>query len=362
MKFRCLSVLVALTSALTINLFPLATSMASEMTIPNREDTLSPNLAGQFTYIEDGALSDAVGLPMYQWLPKDKEIRVVFLGIHGLTLHGRRYRVLARTLASQGIAFVAPDMRGFGRCYFDQDNKWGSKKDDKRKINHEKSYQDLVNLATAVKQKYPDKPLVVLGESLGATFCVRLAGEHPELINGMILSAPAVKVNPDMYLSPSDIKAGIAALISMHHELNLHHFITSLVSDRQEVRDEMLDDPLILKKAPLFDLLSTDEFVAKTAAWGKTVPKHLPVLILQGSNDRCVVPDMVTHLTAAMPSDDQTVRWLGSYGHLQLETSFMRSAIIDALGDWFESHSPESRLEIKSLDQKIVEAGGTLVN
>lgn len=332
-----------------------------ELTIPTVKDTLNPEMASKFTYVEDGELSQALDLPVYEWLPVNRQPRVVCLGIHGLTLHGRRYRVLARTLASEGVVFVAPDMRGFGRCKFDPDKRFSTASDDKTKINNEKSYEDIVKLAKLLKDKYADIPLIVLGESLGCTFCVRLAGDHPELVTGMILSAPAVKVNPDMYLSPADIGAGMKALVAKHHELNLHHFITSLVSGRKEVIDEMLDDPLILKQVPLFDLLHADEFVAKTVKYGKLIPPHMSVLIIQGSSDRCVVPEMVTHLTEAMPSDDQTVRWLGSYGHLQLETSFLRAAVVDSIRDWFEDHSPASREDKESLGQKIVEAGGTLL-
>jgi acylglycerol lipase len=336
-------------------------AMSVELTIPTVKDTLNPEMAGKFNYIEDSDLGQALNMPVYEWLPVGREPRVVCLGIHGLTLHGRRYRVLARTLASEGVVFAAPDMRGFGRCRFDEEKRYSTKGDDKTKINHEKSYADLVKLAQLLKERYPNIPLIVLGESLGCTFCVRLAGEHPELVTGMILSAPAVKVNPAMYLSPADIGAGMKALVSRHHELNLHHFITSLVSASKEVVDEMLDDPLILKKVPLFDLLATDEFVEKTVKYGKSVPAHMSVLIIQGSSDRCVVPDMVTHLTSAMSSDDQTVRWLGSYGHLQLETSFLRAAVVDSVRDWFEDHSPAARDDKENLGRKIVEAGGVLV-
>ena len=63
----------------------------------------------------------------------------IILGIHGLTLHGRRFRVLARTMAINGIGFVSMDMRGFGQCRFDDQKQWSSKDDDKRAINYEKA-------------------------------------------------------------------------------------------------------------------------------------------------------------------------------------------------------------------------------
>jgi alpha-beta hydrolase superfamily lysophospholipase len=336
--------------------------MPGESTMPpSYKEEVKPELAAMYSYTQDGEFSDACGLPTYQWMPTGHKPSAIVLGIHGLTLHGRRYRVLARTFAIHGFGFVAPDMRGFGRCVFDDWQKFSSKGDDKRKINNEKSYLDIVKLAQAIKQKY-NVPIIMLGESLGCTFGVRAAGEHPDLIDGgLILSAPSVSVNAKMYATPADIKAGVKAIVSPHMNINLNHFITKLVSPRPAVVNEMLEDPYILKKCSLLDMLATDEFVAKTAKWGKTTALHLPVFILQGSADACVVPKEVTDLMMAMPSDDQTLFWRGNYGHLQLETIFVRASVIDALGDWIEDHSDAERVKLSALEQNIDDLGGELV-
>src|SRR4051794_16863116 len=104
-------------SLVTVSLFPLA-SRAGEVTIPNQlNESVKPELATKYTYIEDGEYTKALNLPTYEWLPTDGKPKAIIFGIHGLTLHGRRYRVLARTMAVNGYGFVALDMRGFGRCY-----------------------------------------------------------------------------------------------------------------------------------------------------------------------------------------------------------------------------------------------------
>ena len=120
-------------------------------------------------------------------MPVGTPPKAMIIGIHGLTLHGRRFRVLARSLAVNGVGFVSVDMRGFGRCRFDDKKQWSTADDDKSKVNHEKSYEDIAALAKLIKDKYPDQRLVALGESLGCTFCVRLAAEHPDMISGIVL-------------------------------------------------------------------------------------------------------------------------------------------------------------------------------
>ena len=337
-------------------------SPAVEQTIPAMmSETISPDIAARYKYTEDGDYTATLKIPTYEWMPTDQPPKAVVLGIHGLTLHGRRYRVLARTLCLQGIGFVALDMRGFGRCRFDDKNQFSTPADDKRKVNLEKSYADIVKLAGLVKQKYPDIPLLALGESLGCTFTVRLAAEHPEMVVGVVLSAPAVKVNPDMYASPSDIKQGVKALVRPRKGVDLHNFITKLVSNRPDVVKEMLDDPLILKELGLLELLATDEFVVKIKNWGKTVSPTLAVLILQGGADKCVVPKDVTDLMYAMPSRDQQLAWMGQFGHLQLETSFIRAEVIDAIGDWIYDHGKTAKAEMQKLEQDITNTGGILV-
>ncbi len=354
-----------LTAAL-LSLFAIPTlqysSNAVEITVPSQlPDAASPEVLAKFTYTEDGDLTKACGLPTYEWMPASKDPEAVIIGIHGLTLHGRRYRVLARTMNLSGIGFVACDMRGFGRCHYDDKNVFSTAADDRHKVNHHKSYDELVKLAQAVRAKYPGKPLILLGESLGCTFCVKIAGEHNELADGVVLSAPAIKVNPKMYISPSDIKAGIASLINKNHKVNLHTFLTTLVCPRKEVVDEMLNDPLMVTQLRLAELISTDDFVEHTAKLGKLLDPHLPLLIIQGSVDGCVAPAHVTDFMKNVPSDDQTLCWRGKQGHLQLETSFIRATTIDAVGDWIDDHSPSGKERVAVLKKSVEDVGGKLV-
>lgn len=338
---------------------PLAFSAESTMP-PQYTELINPEIAKQYVYSENGEFATACGLPTYQWMPSDGQANAVIIGVHGLTLHGRRYRVLARTMAINDILFVSMDMLGFGRNRFEEDGTLKTKSPN-AEIHHEQSYQSIVKLAQAVRAKYPNSPIILLGESLGCTFCIRLAGEHPDLAQGVILSAPAVRVNPKMYDSPAEIKAGVKALVTPHHQVDLKNFFTDLVSARPEVEKEMTDDPFIVKKLSIKDLLATDIFVDKTVEWGKTTSEHLPMLVIQGSNDKCVLPKHLVDLMMNMRSDDMRISWKGTYGHLQFETMFMRASIIDSIGMWLQDHSREGSAKLKKLEQDIADLGGTLV-
>ncbi len=323
-------------------------------------EKVSPELAAKYKYVEDGEFTDKLKIPTYEWMPANVPPRAIVLAVHGLTLHGRRYRVLARMLAANNVGVVALDMRGFGRCRFDDKNQFTTAGDDKKRVNHQKSYEDIVELAKLIRAKYPDRKLLVMGESLGCTFAVRMAAEHPELTDAILLSAPAVRLNSKMYIGHGTMARGAAAIFKPGHDIGLHSFFEYLVSNRKEVADEMIDDPLIVKELSIKALLSTDKFVSKTAKWGKQVSDTMPVLILQGSRDSCVSPKKVTELMSAMPSSDQTLAWRGNYGHLQLETVYMRTTIVDAVVNFLRNHSKENIPELRAFQQQIVDAGGTL--
>lgn len=356
-----------LTSVLTASCLSLIASIspavAAESTMPANGkyvENINPSLASKYAYIEDGEYTKALNIPTYEWMPVDTAPNAIFLGIHGLTLHGRRFRVLARTLAVNGMGFIAMDMRGFGRCHFDPKKQFSTADDDKTKVDHEKSYEDIVKMATMIKAKYPNARLIALGESLGCTFCVRLAAEHPELLMGTVLSAPATHLNRDMFVGHGQVPQGLKAVLLPGHDMNLSNFFAELCSNRTEVRNEMDDDPFIRKELPLHSLIATDEFCAKTDSYGKKTHKNLAVLILQGSSDGCVSPKHVTALMNNMASVDQTLAWRGNFGHLQFETMFMRAASIDAIGNWLLDHSHDQLVRLKGLQQNIADLGGTV--
>jgi alpha-beta hydrolase superfamily lysophospholipase len=348
--------------ALSICFVPVGKAIAGESTMPpGFQEKIDPQLASKYVYTDYGDYTKALNIPTYEWMPAQGAPRAIVLGVHGLTLHGRRYRVLARTLAVNGIGFVSMDMRGFGSCYFGPEAaQFSTKDDDKRKVDYEKSYVDLVNLAQLIKKKYPDLRLMVLGESLGCTFCVRLAAEHPELVFGIALSAPAVKLNHDMFAGHGQILDGLSAAVKPDHELDMKGFFAELCSKRPEVQDEMLQDPYIRKELTIKALLSTDENVGKTAKWGKSTDKKLSVLVLQGSKDGCVSPKHVVDLMNNMPSDDQTLDWRGNFGHLQLETVYMQIPTIDAIADWLNSHSSAREARLTEVQHDVAALGGTV--
>jgi alpha-beta hydrolase superfamily lysophospholipase len=289
----------------------------------------------QIVSVTDGPLSDALHLPLRQWYPKNNSPVGIVLAIHGLTLHGGLYDIVGKILAVDGFHCCAPDMRGFGRCYYDDQHKFCVGDDCKSKLDYEKSYSDIVELAKRLKQEHSDVPLFAMGESLGTTMCIRLAAEHPELVSGLILSGPTVEVHPLMFFHPKVMAAGSFGYFSRpRFQVNMDAFVNNLVSNDPDIVKELAADPLCRKGLTVKELLATRRIVNKTLHFARLIKPEEPVLIVQGSEDKCMVPAAVTKLTKSVRSSDQTLRWLHAHGHLLLETAYLRPATVNSLDAW----------------------------
>ncbi len=313
------------------------------------------------TFTENGALASELEFPVYEWQPSDAEPTEMILAIHGLTLHGRSYSLLGKAFAAGGFYFVSSDMRGFGLCqpHFSAKHEWCKNYDCKWKVDYAKSYTDIVCLAQKMRKKYPGLKLTVIGESLGSTLALQIAAEHPELVDRVILSAPAVKLNHAMFTNSQNVKSGLyAALISPRFQMNLQGFISKLVSNNPKICKEMLDDPLVRKKMPLSDLLQTESCVGRSIKYAQKMSPNIPLLIVQGSQDHCVIPEAIVQLSEHTRSTDQTIRWLNQTGHLLLETHYVRPGTVAALIDWFDDHTPEHLEEVRQVEQSIRALGG----
>ena len=340
--------------------FVLLCTVFSLVVLPNpRAIAQESDPAERITFVQDGPLSKQVHIPLYEWYPKAAEPVGMVLAIHGLTLHGKRYDVLGKAFAAEGFYACAPDMRGFGRCYTDDQHVFDVDGESKQKVDYGKSFADIVALAQAMKHDHPNLPLFAMGESLGTSLCIKLAADHPELVSGLILSGPTVKLHPLMVLHPHNMAAAAWALL-VHPRFNMSttSFVKNLVSNDPNIVEEMLSDPLCRKGLTLAELIKTKVFVKSTLPNASKMKPEIPILVIQGSEDRCMVPHAVTQLARKVQSADQTVRWLHAHGHLLLETSYLRPATVDALDVWIRQHSPAHIQEATAIKTEILQLGG----
>jgi len=122
--------------------------------------------------------ADGLSLQGYCW-PTDDAVAVVVM-VHGLGDHGRRYRRLGEQLNQHHMIAFSYDQRGHGQSATTlgnfSDAGWLG------------MVADLQQVLTQLKLEHPDIPVILFGHSMGSMLAHHLITEHPELVDGVILS------------------------------------------------------------------------------------------------------------------------------------------------------------------------------
>ena len=135
-----------------------------------------PTLAADHLQMADGAI-----LPLRSWAPAGKP-RAVILALHGFNDYSKAFEAPGAYFARHGILTYAYDQRSFG----DAPNTgiWPGT---------EALTADLRNAARLVRQRHPDLPLILLGESMGGAVIMTAMAERPlPEASGVVLVAPAI--------------------------------------------------------------------------------------------------------------------------------------------------------------------------
>lgn len=225
------------------------------------------------------------------WLP-DGNVKAVLLLVHGLGEHSGRYMNLVNHFVPLGYAIYGLDHIGHGKS--DGAREFVERFDD---------YTDtLSTYLSMVKEWQGDKPLFLLGHSMGGTIAAYYLLDHAEDFQGAILSAPAVKVG----VSQATIILG-RVLSAVAPKMGLVALDVNGISRDPEVVKAYVNDPLVFhEKTPArlaAELLSA--IMRITAEAGKI---SLPIILVQGAGDTIVDPSGAQMLYDGVSSEDKTLK------------------------------------------------------
>lgn len=100
--------------------------------------------------------------------------------VHDAGGHGGLFLRVGRRLAEAGWAVALPDLRGHGRSEGPRGHTNGV----------QEVLRDLSDVQDHVAYRQPDAPKVLVGQGLGALWCLAFACERPEGIAALVLAAP----------------------------------------------------------------------------------------------------------------------------------------------------------------------------
>lgn len=274
---------------------------------------------------EDPACVVIGGTHILEW-KSPSPAKIVVVCIHGLGLCARAYKPLAQELSAEGIDGFGINVRGFGP---DRDQPG------KVKLDCIDTIDDVRKLLQSIRKEQPDYRIFLLGESMGGALTIRIASESPELVDGIICSAPAWKL---LKMHRTAVK-GIVELALFPHSSPgpagraLLHQATS----HADLTEHWLTDRSHKLKLTFGEATAFLNFIKKTDSFASRLT--LPVLVVQGLNDRLVSPKAVAQLFFDIPSKAKTFLIDGTGEHLVLEEGQFTPAVVKGLVAWMKSES-----------------------
>lgn len=256
------------------------------------------------------------------WRPA-KAPRASLVIHHGLKSHGAHYTELATRLARRGFAVHALDMRGHGRSAGPRATL--------------DAFDDLMTDLDAVVRRAaseaPGRPVFVLGHSVGGAVVTLYALERKPPIAGIVLLAPALRVDR------APIEAGATPVVgALAPNAGVVDVPNELFCRDPRMLAEMYADPLIYQE-PGPARTATSLLDAWGRIWSRADELDVPVLGLHGTVDRATDPRGTAELVRrARTKDRELLLYRGLFHDLVREPE--RDQVMDDIEKWLVTRTP----------------------
>lgn len=261
-----------------------------------------------------------------------EEPRAVVACIHGLSGSGEQFHPLPSRLSR--YSFYALDLRGQGSDPVVERRGMS--------LDLPTQLRDIGQFLAALRRSHEDKPLFLMGESMGSLLSAAYAAQEtlpPDGdIDGVMLSVPVVGMRREV---PRFLKKTLAFLAG--------HFPGFRLSPSRFVNGKSIAPPLTrdtayqeaLRKKPhqlrgfgLRFLAELGELIDKSASHAERL-RH-PALVLAAGNDCFVKPEQISSWFEKIPSTDKTHRFYPEAYHL-LWHDWDRDEVLRDVEQWLDA-------------------------
>ncbi len=276
--------------------------------------------------------TNSAGLKLFYrvFKPASQKIKKVIVGCHGMAAEGDYFVLYADQIVEQtGSAFYVMDYRGHGRS----EGPKGDIKDFQLILDDYKEFTEYLQTI------HPNTPIFVFGESMGGVVSLNFAIQNPELLQGIVEFAPAVKVIMGSF-SIKDVLKFIGGFIIYLFKPGKHLFATK-GNEAAIIRDEThqrfdFENPYHLEAVSLRYIFQVNKFSKKAYNSGERI--EIPIIIFQGKDDKVVNAEGVSQYFETIKSEDKELVLVPkSYHVLTTDPAFIEWGW-DKLRDWLNSH------------------------
>lgn len=226
-----------------------------------------------------GDLTPAAELPSQSWTP-DGEARAHIVGLHSFGDYHAAFAHLGPWFADRGIAVHAFDQRGFGATK--PHGHWAGT---------DRMVRDALLHARRLRANGAER-IYLLGESMGGAVAMLAAEREPELIDGLILAAPAVREGIWIrYLYNAGLSVVAAVAPGATHQVQRNADNPRL---RPATAERLARDPLVVSQVRMDTWRGLIDLADRASNQAREI--QVPVLLLFGGRDEAVPEVSIEHL------------------------------------------------------------------
>jgi alpha-beta hydrolase superfamily lysophospholipase len=297
---------------------------------PGASKTSFSATAGRELAHEESTFEGTGGLQLFSqsWRPVGEEPKAALIVVHGLRDHSSRYAELAEHLVGQGFAVHAFDLRGHGhsegvRVQIDSFDEY---------------LTDLGIFLERVRRQEAGRPVFLFGHSMGGAIVTLFTLEKKPDVQGMVLSAPALKPGADVsgaLIATTKVIGGVLPNLKVL-ELDPKQF-----SRDPAVVKENETDPLIFQQG------GPARTASRLLGALNTISERMeevstPVLVMHGTGDTVTDPEGSKALVQRASSKDKTLKlYDGLYHDLLHEPE--KAQVLEDVTQWLKERGSAAR-------------------
>lgn len=282
----------------------------------------NPVATTQYEFI---TVADGTKIFLRYFTPLNTEEKAMLICLHGLGAHSAYWTILADFLLPKGIYLYVPDMRSHGRT--------------EAKIGHLDNFDivfsDIREIIEYIKKKNPRLPLFMLGESMGGAIAINYVSRFPQNIDGLILSAPAIKaVNTNIIQSLFNLPSYLFHLAFLPEKLVFKLTGEEELGSRDPGQQNYdSTDPAHLQKTSMRFMINLAKIVRNTLK--EAVNKiNLPIIIFQGSGDKVISEKGAKEFYEKLPARDKTLKIFNGSYHCLMTDPASKDEIREIIYQW----------------------------
>ncbi len=266
------------------------------------------------------------GVDLFYRLYQAPNERARLVIAHGLGEHSGRYGNVVNRLLPRDISIWASDHRGHGKS--------GGKRG--HILNFEQYLLDLRLMVELAREGLPEnRKIFLLGHSMGGLIALYFVLRHPELIDAVIASSPALGMIVEVPAAKSILGKTMSFIwpgLLLSNELD-----ATKISHDENVVQAYQKDPLVHDKISarwFTEFLSAMDEVNRQATRMK-----IPTLLQVAADDHLVNAPASERFFENLTVDDKTLHMYdGLYHEIYNEAEDQRQKVLGDLEDWLEAH------------------------